>query len=247
MKITDIIETEYANIQKTEQELVLTDSQGIDSIIQAYEEWGTKLREIFIEYNYLNKIYSMANEIIEKKEYDRTDITAFCNHLSDFSPKCKSLLEQDKITYRGIFLSGLINLHHLKIKSNNSYHIITENMSNSLQYFGFQNAGATIFIQGNVGDFTGYEMSLGTITIFGNTNNGLGTKMFGGKIIVKGNTRDETGNEMKGGDIFITGFTKWGTGHKMRGGTIHVLKKIKHLSVHKIDGDIYCAGKQVYS
>ncbi len=157
-------------------------------------------------------------------------IAAFCYH--------------EQFVESGLFFSSIINTHyqlHKDNPKNTTYQLHFENNDkDDLLLFGIGYClnGASISIQGNVGNSLGYHMGSGKIVIEGNTKNETGARMNKGLIYIFGSTENDVGHQMYGGEIIIEKNAGKFLGERSFGGKITVKGKTEGFIGRVLNGGV---------
>jgi len=116
--------------------------------------------------------------------------------------------------------------------------------SNTGDYLGVLNDGATIKVSKNVGNYLGDNMTTGTILVEGNGGFGVAQYCYGGTVVVLGNAGDFTATMNKGAVIIIAGNVGDEAGTYMLDGDLIVLGDAgKNFANYLIRGDVYIRGE----
>ncbi len=239
MKLTDVIDTEYKNVEEqTKQPYQNKKSAGIDLLFSLWER-----ERSFLEKNYIN-IFSSENFYLciesnlkkeQIKEIALQDIT-------EFSLRGIVLQEEKMFEAYGSFLSAVINLHHKYTKTNEEYVIHTSHLEKLVHRIGTYNR-AHIRVKGNVGERSGLYMKSGRLLIEGNSSFFLGNHMQGGTIELFGSTWNAAGEQMSGGTIIIHENTTLQAGTNMFGGKLIVMKDADAIGAAQQGGIIEVRGQ----
>jgi len=257
MKLTEITQTEYGDVQKNETAVSIADKKAVNQILQMYEEYiafvhEEKTRE---ENSILSDGYCFltAREIIrdaikntdKKKQANRTEYTTTAEYTSkditEFSTLLKKYQTMNAFSYSGFFISALINDHFAQTKQTEPYVLILEPYNETLDYLCYKNEGATVHIYGNVGNETCSYMLNGEIIISGNSEDDLGAEMINGLIHLQGNANGSVGLKMRNGMIQIDGSVSssvLGVGYEMSGGKIIVNRDVHDTAAKMKGGEI---------
>ncbi len=247
MKLTQTIESEYANVQgnyliKYPKE---KRSNTIKNILRTYKDWlfhSIKNEEIKqIESQEIFDIacyYSAQGFLLGRcKKYLQSDIT-------EVSIAIKEYEDETDFNKSGIFLTCLINNHFQKTKTKKEYILITEHLEKRIDEIGFKNNGATIKIIGNVGDYLGEYMTDGEIILEGNSQKDTGCNMQGGVIYVR-NSEETLGYLQKGGSIYVSENAGTDVGYRMKRGNIFLKQEPTSITIGTDGGKIYYNNKLI--
>ncbi len=268
MKLTNIIEKEYDNLQNNTLDKIDV-TTATDIVSDIFFEWYQQFSKILDEkllhggiilYGMITLGDDIAKNCIKNISYTTEEITKFSLRLEE--------IEKRKLTYFkdiGIFLSSIIANNYNK-KNAEKYLLFTQDITTKINYIGFKNS-AHMVICGNVGHDLGINMNSGSITVTGNaaTNTGsellngiihiygncegnVGENMKGGEIIVDSKSGSIVGSRMQGGKITIKGNTHDYVGEKSTGGQINLLGEWNKAFMQSCEGDaeIYHRGKREY-
>ncbi len=260
MKLTQLTETEYANLTSANISSIQTGIH-LEEIISAFDK---VLSFVCPNDGSLHLIAKKAKEYISdiKKPFNYSEITAFSELLVGYSDESFTAFFR-----ASIFLTELINVHHTTIKNSFSdkksssdkkyeeYLIITKGYKQPLVFFGDEMNGPHIKILGNVGGQLGGNMQntyihvigsvegncgigmkSGTILVEGNAHDNVGYMMQGGEIIIKGNTRGYVGSNMSDGNISIHGNSTNQVGTDMKNGRIEIFGNVEDEVGHHMNG-----------
>jgi glutamate synthase domain-containing protein 3 len=146
------------------------------------------------------------------------------------------------------------NLNDLPVKVVNANHlhglvtgikhgeVIIE--SDTGDYLGVLNDGATIKVTENVGNYLADNMTTGTIVVEGNSGFGAAQYCYGGTVVIRGDAGDFTATMNKGAAIIIGGDVGDEAGTYMLDGDLIVLGNAgKNFANYLIRGDIYIQGE----
>ncbi len=240
MKITEIVEEEYADIKGNNRETIslIESSKSFTELLSLYKfwleddkaDWGFDVRS----YNYAEKILT---ENRTEELYSIDEITKFCFAIQPF-------VKRENFKKSGAFLSALVNVHYKeineKVKKNKEinqrvkrknanflskeYILVTEHIT-PLDTLCSHNNGADITIQGNTGSNCCEFMQKGTVTLTGNAGNNLCFGSTGGKVIIRGNCGNWTGIEMENTTLEIFGNADNNLGYSMRKNSCIIVHK----------------------
>ncbi len=238
MKITEIIDEEYADATKKDgEQIALTKTsktfQEIHKLYlfwleDSYADWGFDPWSCF----YAEK---MLTENRKEELYSMEDITNFCFAIKKFE-------EHKKFKESGAFLSALINVHYEKTKSSKEYILVTEHLQIPLDELCSYTKGANILVQGNGGTNACNQIKKGRIHFTGSVGRSLCSCTTGGTVIIDGDCEnnacfgmEETNLLIKGnagnsigystskkGKIIVNGNVGKYAGHFCYGGKIHI-------------------------
>ncbi len=242
MKLQELVTKEYENVEETVSTQQAVIHSSVNELLETFKLWNLAIQNYNAD-NFDPFSYRSALQRIGKSNipYKSEDITQFLTTVS------QSKSENDIINV-GIFVSALINIHHRKKsqkrKEKNTYLLITEDFKQEIDFLCYENNGATIHIEGNVGNYFCNEMKEGNITINGKCGPNAGTYMEGG-ILTLQEADDNLGANLKGGVIYVKK-ARERIGGFMRGGTIHISEYYKSLSsLRNFGGKIFFKDKEI--
>ncbi len=259
MKLTNIIGKEYKPIKRKRFFEDKKPSSTYPILVEKYQLWfkecsETQKRNVEKLGKYhigtmVNEKYDIAKKILE-------DITSQCTpeDISQLSETNVPFDYCEQFTESGLFFSALINMHYNLHKDDSTQILYNVNFEKhhqvlygidgpTLSGIGYYLNGATINIQGNVGDFLGYHMSSGKIIVIGNANDAVGAYMSGGLIHIIGDGKDYVGFQMNEGEIIIEKNVGEHLGQKMFGGKIMINGDSKrYIGQYMKGGEMYIEG-----
>jgi glutamate synthase domain-containing protein 3 len=111
-------------------------------------------------------------------------------------------------------------------------------------YLGVLNAGATIKVTKNVGNYVADNMTAGTIIVDGDTGYGAAQYCYGGIVVVRGDAGDFTATMNKGATIIIVGNVGAEAGTYMLDGELIVIGNAgENFANYLIRGNVYIGGE----
>lgn len=140
-----------------------------------------------------------------------------------------------------IVLSDASNLHGLGAGLKHGEIIIEGNAGD---YMGVLNAGATIRVTHDCGNYTADNMTAGTVIIEGNAGFGAAQYCYGGTVIIHGNAGDFTATMNKGALIIINGDVGNEAGtYMLKGDLVVVGNAGENYANYLIRGSVYLGGE----
>ncbi|UCF62370.1 MAG: hypothetical protein JSV37_06640 [Anaerolineaceae bacterium] len=165
-----------------------------------------------------------------------TVINAKAKDLKTISNKLKENLNEEPIE-----VTNASHLHGLVAGLKHGEVII---QGNAGDYFGVLNAGATIRVTGDSGNYTADNMTSGTIIVDGNAGYGAGQYCYDGSVIIYGDAGDFTATMNKGAVIIVAGNVGDETGTYMLDGDLVVVGDAgENFANFLIRGNVYIGGK----
>jgi glutamate synthase domain-containing protein 3 len=111
-------------------------------------------------------------------------------------------------------------------------------------YLGVLNAGATIKVTKNTGNYVADNMTAGTVIIDGNAGYGAAQYCYGGVVVVRGNAGDFTATMNKGATIIVLGDVGAEVGTYMLDGDLMVVGNAgENFANFLIRGNVYIRGE----
>ena len=222
MKITDLVEAEYANVTEQKKELKQKNSvsqvhKKMRTIITDLADYITKDNEPFW-YAYEHFTRKISDELIS---YTKKDIEECCFMLAEIEADYLDFADFSGLA--GNFLSALINVKYEKTHQVEEYVLHTDQFQRKINHLGKENK-QNIQIFGDVGNCVGSKMLSGSIYINGSVGTHAFEHMFGGSGVITGNAQGQMGQNMEGGTITLNGTTTHNTGDYMQGGIITICK-----------------------
>ena len=218
MKLTNIIQDEYKNIQKKDIKAAILPKR-----LPKYEllEYTYSLIEKHYENRHkraiLQDIYSEAQTFFIEKKQNKKITKETIESFVDLLPYFEG---QDWFSYTGFVISAMINTHYKIKKQKEKYILKIDHLKKTIDGIGFALDGPSLHIIGNIGCQNFNYMMGGIATIFGNAIE-LGSYKTGGTIEIFGNSYF-TGQKHAGGSIYVHGNCSSFLAEEMIGGNIIV-------------------------
>ncbi len=242
MKLTDVIEKEYENVNP---EIVLKPKSEINLF---------EITKILFDHSSFHQMNSSENS--EMKEWENCIELLTPKIITEISVLLGAYSEVEEMfgikNYIGPFLSRLVNTHHRITGDNDEYVIITEHMPNVSLLCWYNSAnvciqgnaglnccrnmeGGSVRILGNCGEKLGEEMTKGAIFVDGSCDLYTGANMINGSILINGNCGSYAGCNMNGGNLTIKGNADPYLGWRMKGGRIDISGTVHKEKGHNRD------------
>ncbi len=202
MNLTKVILEEYVQVKEIEfNSIKQNQEKTVSTLLEVYENWLNEEATMWENETQItpDKSYQRTHELFTKNGlttengnlsliYAEEDITSFCFAIEKYQ---KPEDQRSKFFMRtGLFLSCLINTHFERTHTEKEYTLITEHLEEEIQFLGYENNGANIFIKGNAGLYLGDGMKNGFIRMEGNYHYAVSVRLKGGCIHLQNEKRD---------------------------------------------------------
>lgn len=170
--------------EKAVRTVTMKESEGLRNLESAWKafKFDTAARcESSEDVLYEDILYHLIEDFIQNRNMiiASRDVTEFSIIISKFSK------ENDFTTKAGIFLSVAA-----KLCEGEEVVLDVQGLSRPLDCLGYRNAGKTIRITGDAGDYLGSCMDGGAIYVSGDAGTGIGECGEGGEIHISGGIKD---------------------------------------------------------